>query len=171
MLQVRVHMPQMKDPARDSKDQRSRVMQLIPVQPNKQIFKGKKKKTRAVRGACLERMVRKTVSKEVTWGPSPMKWEDGGPHLKTHFPSITSRTGLWRGKGEKESKPVWPPANTPRHTCTELFLLLRPPFTTMSDDLGPEKSVTDHLQSYNSADRPLRNNSLFAYSLLSKGSF
>lgn len=44
MLQVRVHMPQMKDPARDSKDQRSRVMQLIPVQPNKQIFKGKKKK-------------------------------------------------------------------------------------------------------------------------------
>lgn len=44
MLQVRVHMPQMKDPARDSKDQRSRVMQLIPVQPNTQIFKGKKKK-------------------------------------------------------------------------------------------------------------------------------
>lgn len=44
MLQVRVHMPQMKDPARDSKDQRSRVMQLIPVQPNEQIVKGKKKK-------------------------------------------------------------------------------------------------------------------------------
>ena len=137
------------------------------MQPNKQIFKWRGGK-RAVRGACLERMVRKTVSKEVTRGPSLTKWEDGGPHLKTHFPSITSRTGLWRGKGEKESKPVWPPTNTPRHTCTELFLLLRPP---MSDDLGPEKSVTDHLQSYNSVDRPLRNNSLFAYSLLSKGSF
>ena len=100
----------------------------------------------------MERMVRKTVSKEVTWGASPMKWEDGGPHLKTHSLCITSRTGLWGGEGEKASKPVWLLSNAPEHKCTDLFLPLHLLFTTMIDDLGPEKSVTDHPQSCNSAD-------------------
>ena len=55
-----------------------------------------------------------------------MKWGDGGPHLKTHSLCITSRTGLWGGEGEKESKPVWLLSNK----CTDLFLPLHPPFTT-----------------------------------------
>ena len=56
----------------------------------------------------MERMVRKTIHKEETSGPSPSKWEDGC-HLKTHFQSITSRTGIEEDKEKlKESQSCFP---------------------------------------------------------------
>ena len=80
-------------------------------------------------------------------------------------------SGLWGGKGENERKLVWLPSTTPRHKCTDLFLPLSLPFKTMSNDLGLEKSIIDQLHSYNSMGHPLRSNSLFVHSLLSKDSF
>lgn len=71
----------------------------------------------------------------------------------------------------KESQSGCPAPLLDINAHTDLFLPLSLPFNTMSNDLGLEKSIIDQPHSYNSMGHPLRSNSLFVHSLLSKDSF